>query len=230
MRAWKLGAALVPIALALSCTAAPAEAAPASSCTTNWSGYVAVGHQYTEASGTFVVPKVGYSPGATASEWVGIGGWASSAGLIQAGVNEIPVGPGSTLNEPWWEEPPAPQQFASGVMVHSGDRISVGIAEIRGGRWSISLVDHTDGDSYRTTVPYDGPATSAEWILEADGSGGGGQTSLAPPAGPVTFAGITSDPPADQPTKVSMAQAGRVVATPSAFFGSHFAIFGPNVT
>lgn len=217
----------------------------------NWSGYVATGTSYTEASGTFSVPGVSrYLAGSTASEWVGVDGWSDSS-LIQAGVNEVPVGRGSTLFEPWWEIVPGPQHLAPGMMVRPGDRVTVKVAEATPGSWSISLVDDTDGDSFSTVQPYGGPATSAEWVVEADATAAGAPTKLAPLAGKVTFSAAALDnapvapggslesgtelgsaPPSTEAspagattfTKVVMVQGGNTVSAPSLLAGGTFTV------
>lgn len=216
----------------------------------NWSGYVATGRSYNEASGTFTVPSVSrYLARSTASEWVGVDGW-SDPSLLQAGVNEVPVGHDATLFEPWWEVVPGPQQFASGVMVRAGDRITVKVQEISAGRWSISLMDGTNGDRFSTVQRYSGQATSAEWVVEADATARGGSTELAPLAGKVTFTSTTLDSAPASPggalesgtelgsvtsstasglaattfTKVVMVQGGHAVSTPSTFDGGTFSV------
>lgn len=190
---------LVGAAATLLASAGPASASASTSpevvaaTSANWSGYVATGGSYTEVSGTFSVPRVSaYLAGSTASEWVGVDGWSNSS-LVQAGVNEVPVGPGATLFEPWWEVVPGPQRLATGVMVRAGDRVSVKVAQISAGRWSISLVDETNGDKFSTLQSYSGPATSAEWVLEADTTTGGAPTKLTPLADKVTFSAATLD-------------------------------------
>ena len=217
----------------------------------NWSGYVATGTSCTEVSGTFDVPNVSsYVPGSTASEWVGVDGWSNST-LLQAGVNEIPLGHGVTLFEPWWEVVPGPQELATGMMVRAGNRISAQVEEVSAGRWSISLVDDTNGDSFSTVQPYAGQASSAEWVVEADATASGTPTRLAPLGDKVTFAhtslnnalaspegtlqvrtepGAANSPTEDglsHPTtftKVVMVQGGNPVSTPSPLVKGAFSI------
>ena len=236
--------------------AGPASASPSTghavavTTSSNWSGYVATGRSYNEASGTFTVPNVSrYLARSTASEWVGVDGWSDSS-LVQAGVNEVPVGHGATIFEPWWEVVPGPQQFASGVMVRAGNRITVKVQEISAGRWSISLIDNTNGDHFSTVQPYSGEATSAEWVVEADATARGSSTELAPLAGKVTFTGATLDNAPASPgealqsgtelgaltsstaaglaattfTKVVMVQGGQAVSTPSTFDAGAFSV------
>ncbi|HXW82095.1 MAG TPA: G1 family glutamic endopeptidase, partial [Acidimicrobiales bacterium] len=93
--------------------------------TTNWSGYVLTAGQYTAINGAFTVPQVTrYVAGSTVSEWVGVDGYGNSS-LVQAGVDEIPEGPGKEMVVPWWEVLPSPQVTATGVMVRVGDTVTV---------------------------------------------------------------------------------------------------------
>lgn len=180
-----------PAATTLSTTAGPASqpvpSSLAAATSDNWSGYVAVGTSYTGASGTFDVPNLSrYVAASTASEWVGVDGWSNST-LVQTGVNEIPLGGSVTLFEPWWQVVPGPQELATGIMVRPGDRVTGRVEEVSAGRWSISLMDDTNGDSFSIVKTYPGPATSAEWVVEADSTTDGVPTRLAPFRGKVTF-------------------------------------------
>jgi hypothetical protein len=235
-------------------TGSPSEPAPSAlavATSGNWSGYVATGTSYTEASATFDVPNVSrYVAGSTASEWVGVGGWSNST-LVQAGVNEIPLGDRATLFEPWWEVVPGPQELATGMMVRAGDSVSAQVEEVSAGRWLISLVDHTNGDSFSTVQPYAGPTSSAEWVVEADATASGASTRLAPLGGKVTFThtalneapaspkgtlqvgtepGAANSPTEDglsHPTtftEVVMVQGGNAVSTPSPLARGAFSV------
>ncbi len=229
----------------------PAPSSLAVATSGNWSGYIATGTSYTEASGAFDVPNVSrYVTGSTASEWVGIDGWSNST-LVQAGVNEIPLGHGATLVEPWWEVVPGPQELATGMMVRAGDRIKAQVEEVSAGRWSISLVDDTNGDSFSTVQPYAGPASSAEWVVEADATTSGVPTRLAPLGDKITFvhmavndalaspegtleAGVepgAANSPTEKGlshpttfTEVVMVQSGNAVSTPSPLRKGEFSV------
>jgi hypothetical protein len=160
----------------------------------NWSGYTVEGGPFTGAEGTFVVPE-GYGSDCNAftSQWVGIDG-ASNEDLIQAGVMEDLVDPatgkcsrGHVWVEAWWEVLPAP--FVPVAMnVNIGDTVTVKINQTEPGSWAIQILDLTTDKSFILTEPYSGPATSAEWIIEAPCLG----VSVAPllPYGHGAFTGL----------------------------------------
>lgn len=228
---------------ALTATASRADAGALGGVTTaaeatssNWSGYVAGGGGYASISGAFNVAKVArYVAGSSASEWVGLDGWSNST-LIQAGVDELPVGPGETIYEPWWEIVPGPQHLATGIMVRPGDRVSVTLKRVGQAVWSIAISDLSNGDSFSTRQPYYGAAVSAEWIVEACSHDGGQLTTLAPLARRVVFTAMTvasaetaarDDSGTTQFTPVVMVQEGRTVSVPSSLSRGSFSVSYP---
>jgi Peptidase A4 family len=128
--------------------------------------------------------------------WAGIDG-SDNFNLIQAGVDVMPVYDSSTglcdefATFPWYEVDPQnePEQFFDPASdgspclscVNPGDTMAVSITDVAGS-WVISLSDETNGWSASVNVgAYDGPADSAEWILEAHTSTEcGGTCTLAP--------------------------------------------------
>jgi Peptidase A4 family len=183
--------------------------------TGNWSGYVAVHGPYTAVTGAFNVPSiVRYVAGSTLSEWVGIGGYTNRS-LIQAGVNEIPEGPGQVLVEPWWEALPAPQRIASGIMARVDDTVRVTLQRTTAGWWAVNIADETDGDTFTTDLHYDVPLLSAEWVVEANAQLTGSTTALAPYKPEVTFTGLGVIGPRLPPARIVMVQHGYAVSTPS---------------
>ena len=219
-----LAPAFISVAEAAAATAGPGPSATlagpggltAHATSANWSGYVASGAAFTNVTGTFTVPAIGrYVAGTTVSEWVGIDGWSDST-LIQAGVNEIPLGEGTAMVEPWWEVLPAPEQLASGVMARAGQQITVTITQLTPGTWSISLRDDSNGDEFNTRQLYAGTLQSAEWIVEADNTSDGKPTSLAPYKPSVSFTGLALTGRRTGLTQLQMQQSGNAVSTPSA--------------
>ncbi|GEM_PF-3633773 len=198
----------------------------------NWSGYVMGGGPYMSVTGTFTVPRAqGYAKGATVSEWVGIDGWANGS-LIQAGVNEIPDGPGMAAIEPWWQVMPLPQQLATGVMARPGDTVTVSIRKLATDHWVLRLADDTNGDVFATSYRYGGPATSAEWVVEANSQLDGSITALARYSPAVDFTGLGAEgQPGAQPAtlqRVVMVQGGSYVSTPSPLSAAGFRVaYGP---
>jgi hypothetical protein len=143
---------------------------------TNWSGYVDTGSQFTVASAQWVVPTV--QPSQTteySATWVGIDG-ATNSSLIQAGT-EQDTSDGKTIYYAWYELLPAlsiPVEYVS-----PGDEMKVSIVEDSPGTWTITIADLTSGQTITRSVAYTTPQTSAEWIEEAPLSAMGQQLTLA---------------------------------------------------
>jgi hypothetical protein len=220
-----LGWGLTSGPTALAQPVALAASASSQATSNNWSGYVMTGSGYTSVTGTFTVPKVvRYVAGSTVSEWVGIDGW-DNASLIQAGVNEIPMGPGVSLVEPWWQVLPYSQRLATGVMTRAGDTVSVTIGEKVPGTWAITLADDTNGDVFTKDYRYSGPLTSAEWVVEANSQLNGDVTTLAKYGPAIDFTGLgISGQPGGSLSRVVMVQAGTNVSTPSSLSPAGFTV------
>ena len=143
----------------------------------NWAGYWVGGGPFTLVRGTFNVPNVtATSPGGVdVVEWVGIDG-AENDSLIQAGVLETyDVATKNVVVSPWWEILPAPMTLVDGFSVGLGDQVTVVIWQLAGSTWVIDIHDDTNGQHFQTKQSYTGPATSAEWIVEAPTSDKGEQ-------------------------------------------------------
>jgi hypothetical protein len=151
----------------------------------NWSGYAETG-SFTGVSGTWIVPQVSPTKSATwSSAWVGVDGFNNSS-LIQTGTEEDYYN-GSAHYNAWWEILPAAETAipTSSYPVSPGDHMSASIWEtsttVSVGRarhpsiehvWRIVIADADKGWSFPTAQAYNGPGTSAEWILEAPSIGG----------------------------------------------------------
>lgn len=180
--------------------------AATSSCwqSTNWSGYAvsttaAMGcvpasgaSSYTSVSGTWTVPTVtGPSGGGGgllggligtggsdtySAVWTGIDGFnTGDTNLIQAGTEQDWIN-GAPQYSAWWEILPAPETPITNITVHPGDTVTVTIAQVSSGTWSIAVTDGTQ--TFTTTQSYSGALSSAEWIVEAP-LVGGTQSTLA---------------------------------------------------
>jgi hypothetical protein len=143
---------------------------------TNWSGYIATGSQFTGVSAQWVVPTVQPSQTSqSSSTWVGIDG-VSNTSLIQAGT-EQDTSDGTTTYYAWYELLPAlsiPVAYVS-----PGDEMKVSILEDSPGTWTITIADLTSGQTVSGSVAYSTPQTSAEWVEEAPSSATGQQLTLA---------------------------------------------------
>lgn len=151
----------------------------------NWSGYAEAG-TFTGVSGTWIVPQVSSTKSATySSAWIGVDGFNNS-NLIQTGTEEDYYNGAAHYNA-WWEILPAAETAisTSSYPVSPGDRMSAQIWEtsttVSTGRlrhgstehvWQIAISDTTEGWHFQTGQAYNGPGTSAEWILEAPSVGG----------------------------------------------------------
>jgi hypothetical protein len=188
---------------------------------------VAAPGPYTSVTGTFTVPAL--TSAATCneemSEWVGIDG-NSDANLIQAGIGEAMVNPGTGRCSggyfiwAWWEILPAASVLVP-ITVGAGDRVTVTIAQISGSNWQIQLTDDTNAQAFTRDESYTAPLSSAEWVVEApeDRSVCGGACDLSPYSPAVTFSGAGCTGGVSQLYDYTMIQGGVDVATPSAVPG-----------
>jgi Peptidase A4 family len=188
---------------------------------TNWSGYISMGGPYRSVTGTFTVPYITqYVSGSTISEWVGIDGYTSGS-LIQAGINEIPEGQGQWVVEPWWEVWPSPQRLATGMMVRSGQSVTVTLRHVSNERWGITLTDDTNGDAFNTEQEYKGMLSSADWVVEANAQDNGNPTQLAP-FSQLSFSHLAAAGTETRLTCLVMVQRDQAVSTPSALWSGGF--------
>jgi hypothetical protein len=184
----------------------------------NWSGYIELNGPFSKVTGTFSVPSLlsGTPRADQMSVWVGIDGGNGDNSLIQAGFNESPS-PGSATGfviQPWWEILPASETYINSVDVGAGDTVTVAINQISGTQWGITLTDNTNGESFTTDQAYSGPASTAEWIVEAL-TVGGDVATLAPYSPNVSFSDLGFIGSATALQAVVMVQASRQVSTPS---------------
>jgi hypothetical protein len=184
----------------------------------NWSGYAETGNGFTGVSGTWIVPQVSMSPSATySSAWIGVDGFNNS-NLIQTGTEEDYYN-GAPHYNAWWEILPAAETpLPTSDVVHPGDSMSASIYEtstLSGGGsrghsrsgsqhvWMVNIADATSGWRFSTSQAYNGPGTSAEWILEAPQVGG----HIA------TLNHYTVTPPVSTPGAGDFDNAGKLVNT-----------------
>ena len=205
----------------------------ATSQSSNWSGYAAMGGPYTVVKGSFTVPSI--SAGAfgnqQTAEWIGVDGTSTDdPSLIQAGVDEHPdpADPATGDVQPWWEVLPATVTNITSVNVKVGDTVTVTIWELSGTSWAINLTDNTDNQSF-TTPPeqYSGPGSSAEWIVEATTECRlrCRTVALAPYSPPVGFSGLgMTGPQATSLEAITMVQGPGEVSTPSDLSAAGFTV------
>jgi hypothetical protein len=209
----------------------PSLSGPAAT-SSNWSGYIELNGPFTTVTGTFSVPSLvpGTSTNDVFAEWVGIDGGNGDNALIQAGLNESiePGSPNAVFIQPWWEILPAPETFIAGVQISVGDEVTVTIDQISGTQWGINLVDDTDGESFTIDRTYTGPASTAEWIVEALTIGG--KVATLPPYSPVvSFTHLGFSAATTNLQEIVMVQNSSQVSTPSALTANGFNVAYGNV-
>jgi hypothetical protein len=150
------------------------------------------------------------------SVWAGIDGGNGDSSLIQAGFNESPDPASATgfVIQPWWEILPASETYIDSVEIRAGDHVTVTIGQISGTEWGITLTDDTNGESFTTDQTYSGPASSADWIVEAL-TENGQVVTLAPYSPSVNFSDLGFLGSKATLEEVVMRQAGSQVSTPS---------------
>jgi hypothetical protein len=211
---------IVGVARVLVATSAPTTLGIVPGYSSNWSGYALEGGGITGTQGTFTVPTLQPTPGDT-SEWVGVDG-VSNGSLIQAGVHEEYSG-GKVSIWPWWEVLPDAEQQITSMTVNAGDNVTVTVRKLTGSVWQIALVDNTNGQAYSIDRTYSGPATSAEWIVEAPSIG----NSIATLGmfTPVTFSGLVVDGVQMSLDRLFMVDGGNnLISSPSALDQAGFAV------
>ena len=135
---------------------------------TNWSGYLVQGSEFTSVKGTWVVPSVVCSfvtETQYAATWVGMDGWGSST-LEQIGT--MSECDGSTPRYwAWFEFFPSEMYVITVLPVNSGNVISASVV-YEGGQFTVNIKNETSGESYSTSSVVEGAVrNTAEWIAEA---------------------------------------------------------------
>jgi len=194
----------------------------------NWSGYYVTGGPFSSVSGTFNVPSLTTKRTADTAEWVGLDGAVDGdPSLIQAGIEERYSTATKTARfYAWWEILPATETMVP-LGVAAGDTVTVTIAEESavGGMWQIAIVDDTNGQTYSTQQSYDGPATTAEWIVEAPTDVGTGDVlPLGHYTPNVTFSAVSAVGAEQALREVELVQEGTVVSAPSPLDANGFSV------
>lgn len=159
----------------------------------NWSGYVvqsSAGKSFSNVSGSWVEPSVkSSSSDGYAAFWVGIGGASNQSQALEQVGTAAQTTNGQTSYYAWYELVPS-SQVTLNMTIHPGDHMS-GSVTVNGTNVTISLTDHTTGQSVTKTLQMSNPDTSsAEWIAEAPASeSSDGSMQILPLAdfGSVTF-------------------------------------------
>lgn len=138
----------------------------------NWSGYAITGKKgaFRRISAEWTVPYVKPTAKPTySSAWIGIDGFKNSS-LIQTGTGHESMN-GTVHYYAWWEILPEAETVIP-LPVSPGDLIRASIVKLRPGKWCIRLCNLSKRWTFRTIQRYNGPQSSAEWIMEAPQVGG----------------------------------------------------------
>jgi Peptidase A4 family len=197
---------------------------------TNWTGYVLRGGPYTAVTGTFQLPLIYSSSGCreTYAEWVGVDG-VGSRELLQAGISEEMSNVWSVCTRrpqawAWWEEVPGPAAPFVTLAVRPGQSVTVTIAQVFAGWWYVGVFNDSTGQRIGAQSPYNGPRSSAEWVVEASSStlcspgrrfGGYSVCEMAAFAGRAHFSQLDAVGPTRQMIDVNLVQHDLHVASPS---------------
>jgi hypothetical protein len=164
-------AALLALAL-IGGGAGVASAQAASTTSANWAGYAVrkTGTAFRHVSGTWTVPAVdcaNNSGESSSANWVGLGGYSSSAkALEQLGTESDCTRSGTASYSAWFEVVPAAATTAQ-LTVKAGDVIRARAA-VRGTLVTLKMTNLTRGKTATKTVRTSAvDVTSAEWIVEA---------------------------------------------------------------
>jgi hypothetical protein len=202
---------------------------------TNWSGYLSTGGNFTAVSGTWIAPTP--TPTSTTVEsgdgtWIGIGG-ISTSDLIQIGTENTISPSGVVSSSAFYELLPAGAVGIPSLTVSPGDTISASITQTATSQWTISLVNVTTGKSFSQSVTYTSSLSSAEWIQE-DPSYPDGSLVLLDNFGTVSFTnaiatmnGTTSSAAASNASQIILIGQGGASGhggTPSTVNGSSFTV------
>jgi len=133
----------------------------------NWSGYAVTGSAFTNAQGSWIVPKVTCSvtPNSYSAFWVGIDGYSSTT-VEQTGT--ISYCNGSTpVYYAWYEFYPQVSIEIGSVPVKPGHKMSASVV-YNGSEFTVSITNETTGKTYSKSAKVAGAKrSSAEWIAEA---------------------------------------------------------------
>jgi len=138
-----------------------------------WSGYAVTGSGFTEALGSWIVPKIDCSKTAVgyAAQWVGIDGFPVLITSEQIGTE------GGCFNglayDAFYTFYPKGSFFIPNMRISPGDKMSATVS-YDGSRFTVKMTNRTTGAHFfKTESVLLAPRSSAEWIVEEDSFPGG---------------------------------------------------------
>lgn len=133
---------------------------------TNWSGYLATGGNFSTVSGSWVVPAVTGEAGVDSYDgaWIGIGG-VTAQDLVQVGTLDNVATDGTISSAIFYEILPAEAVIVD-MPVKASDSISASITEMSLNQWLVVINNLTTGGNFTKSISYTSSHSSAEWIEE----------------------------------------------------------------
>lgn len=143
---------------------------------TNWSGYAVTGSNFTQVTGSWIVPASSCAAGSSAEYaafWIGLDGWNSNS-VEQTGTDSD-CSNGTPSYYAWYEFYPEPSYYAGRMTnLKPGDVMTASVSyNSSKTQFTATITDTTSGATYTATYSpsrFRGgtPArSSAEWIAEA---------------------------------------------------------------
>ena len=146
----------------------------------NWSGYEHNGTsgQYTDITSNWTIPTAscGTATNTAAEPWIGIDG-SNNGYIIQAGTDSNCDANGNANYDTWWNvindpQNPPPNTVSCTTNINAGDSMFAEVKQVSGSTWAITIKDLTQSlDCSPSNQTYNGPYSSAEWIVERPANG-----------------------------------------------------------
>jgi hypothetical protein len=138
----------------------------------NWSGYAVIGTAFTDARGSWIVPKLdcAVNPNGAVSFWVGIDGWDNNT-VEQTGTESQCNGYQPVVYA-WYEFAPKAGVTIRRIAVSPGEAMEAEV-HYTGTQFVVAIEDLATGKYFKTSaaVPQ-AKRASAEWIAESNGYSG----------------------------------------------------------
>lgn len=198
-------AALASAAMVVSSSLAPARPAPVrtphqhrtadirdrrvdgSFESTNWSGYAVTGSNFTQVTGSWIVPASTCAAGSSAEYaafWIGIDGWTSNS-VEQTGTDSD-CSNGTPSYYAWYEFYPQASYYAGNLTnLKPGDVMTASVTyNPAKNQFTATITDTTSRATFSTTYNPNrhntAARTSAEWIAEAPSASAGRRVKVLP--------------------------------------------------
>lgn len=164
------------------------------------------------------------TPNGDVAIWVGVDG-ADNSNLFQSGTDASCIN-GRQSDAGWWEELPQASNPFGDRDIAAGDSITTQISQTSPGYWTYQVTDNTNGASWgaQTPIAYNGPGSTAEWIVEDPTNGNTRQFEALPNFGTVTLTNIGANNYSGSISGIEMVQHNQVLSLPSSYVGGSFSV------